>query len=239
MAFNYNEPVTNSELLSLKVRENFQALSTCHRGPAPPPNPQLGFAWIDTSVAANWRLKWYVEYLGVPQWITLISHIESIPVLGDGTETFTIPFYEGSTPPPMINLDDYDFEDAAGFDRDSDQDVIFRLPHPRVYLHGVKFRLRYCMSTAPDGDVRLRLDYRIKEEGGPVGTGVEYDQTWTVTPSGLSANEILISEDVQIPDGRLSDSVEVVHCRLTRVGTDIQDTHTGQFCLLSIQPHLL
>ena len=239
MAFNYNEPATNSELLSLHVRNNFQALSTNHRGPSPPPSPQLGFAWIDNSDPDNWRLKWYVEKAGVPQWIIVVSHVESIPVLGDGTDAYAIPFYEGDNPPPMVNLDDYDFEDAAGFAHDQDQDVIFRLPQPQLFQHGVKFRLRYCTTTAGPGDLRLKLDYRIKEHGGDISTGVEYDQTWTYTSVGLSANELLTTDVVQIPDGRISDSVEIVHCRLTRIGTDPLDTHTGQFCLVSIQPYLL
>lgn len=238
MAFDYTQPVTNSELLSQFVRLNFQSLSTFHRGPAAPPSPQLGYAWLDTADADNWKLKWYVEEDGTPKWVLFISHLESVPVIGSGDVT-AIPFYEGANPPPMINLDDYDFEDAAGFSSSADQDIIFRVPNPISYKHGVKFRMRYCMSAAGPGNVRLKLDYRIKELGGDVGTGVEYDQTWTITPTGLPADELFVTDEVQIPDGKFPELVEIVHCRLTRIGTDLLDTHTGQFCLATIQPFVL
>lgn len=148
-------------------------------------------------------------------------------------------FYEGDNSPPFIDIDDYHFEDAAGFDPDLDQDIIFR-PAPQVgYVsRGMKLLLQFCMSTGHTGNVVLKLDYRIKDLGDPIGAGAEFSQTFTINPLNV-ADTIEVNEQVQIPAGRVTATTETIHCRLTRLGTDPGDTHTGIFCLVDTVPKVI
>jgi len=236
--FDYTEPVNGSPLQSSPVRTNFQALATQHRGNSAPSNPEEGYQWLDDSDANNWKLKKYVNTPGVGlQWVTLMVHVESIPIVGttDTAAEYHLEFYEGDNPPAMVNVDDYNFEDAAAFDPSTDQDVIFRLEPEARYDLGAKLRMRYCMSTSDAGVLKLQLDYRVKAQGDPVSGGTNYSQTFVIDPVN-TADTVAYNEEINIPSGRIDETTQVVHCRLTRLGSDAQDTHTGIFCLFGIEP---
>jgi len=150
----------------------------------------------------------------------------------------TVPFYEGSNAPPMINIDDYDFEDAAEFQNGTVQDVIFRVDVTNLAQSGIRFVMRYFMTTAHTGTLRLRLDYRIKDTGDAVSGGSNYMTLLTFDPVN-TANEVAWFNDVTVPAGRVVAATQLIHCRFSRIGNDVADTHDGSFCLLNIQPVVL
>jgi len=83
MAFDYNYPPDEGLVDSPPLRENFQRLAVHHRGSAPPPNPQIGYLWLDDSDPSNWKLKAYTRSLtSDPAWVILLKHVESYPVPG-------------------------------------------------------------------------------------------------------------------------------------------------------------
>ena len=236
--FDYTQPALDSLLVSEPVRKNFQALSTGNEGTTPPASPQVGFTWIDTSNPNNVKLKQYMDKPGFGlTWITLLEHIESNPTLGSATiaPEYHLTFYEGNNPPLMVNIDDFEFEDAAGFEPGVVEDLIFHLEPAVRYQTGMEFSLRFCMSTANAGVVKLQLDYRVKNLGDPVDGGTNYSTTMLLDPVN-TANTIEEQDGLVIPAGRITDNTQAIHCRLTRLGTDIQDTHTGIFCLFGLEP---
>jgi len=234
MAFDFNQPAYQSDLRSDRVRDNFQALSTFHKGSTAPASPQEGYSWLDDSDSNNWKLKFYVQ----STWVIFAEHMESTSVFGaiDNFEMEEhVEFYEGDVPPPFVDIDNYHFEDAAGFDPSVDQDIVFRLePHGR-YTNGLKLRMKYCMSTAETGLVKFKLDYRLKIVGGSVSGGTDYTTTVTIDPVD-SADTVAYNEDISLPTGRLDETIQVAHFRLTRLGTDAGDTHGGVFCLFGLIP---
>ena len=161
----------------------------------------------------------------------------AISAISGGNAESQIPFYEGDVPPPMVDIDSFHFEDAAAFSPSVDQDIIFRLDPAVRYGAGVKPVLRFCMSTAHAGTVKLRFDYRVKMLGDPVDGGTDYTQTVVVDPSNL-AEQIELCDALAVPAGIFTANTAVVHCRLSRLGASggVQDSHTGIFCLLSIEP---
>ncbi len=234
MSFDYDQPAYQSDLRSDRVRENFQALSTFHKGSTPPPSPREGFSWLDDGNPNNWKLKYYTG----SGWMVFAEHMESVSVFG-AIDKFELEehleFYEGDNPPPFVNVDDYNFEDAAGFSPTDDQDIIFRLePHGR-YTNGLKIRLKYCMSTAEAGLVKLKLDYRLKIDGGAVSGGSDYSSIVTMDPVDTD-NVVAFNEDLNLPSGRLDEGIQMAHFRLTRLGSDVGDTHNGVFCVFGIIP---
>jgi len=65
--FNPNEPAAGSLIRSKPIRENFQALDSCHAGSTPPPHPVEGKLWFDTAnrrvlrfINNDWRVE--VQY---------------------------------------------------------------------------------------------------------------------------------------------------------------------------------
>jgi len=146
-----------------------------------------------------------------------------------------IDFFEGNVPPDFANIDDYNFVDGAAFDPDINQDVIFRIDPKRDYQEsGLKFVFRYGMSTAETGTVRLKLDYRVKNLGEDMTGGTDYQQLLTLDPSDL-ALKVETFDSFTIPASRITANTELVHCRFTRLATDLLDTHTGIFVLFGIR----
>lgn len=143
-------------------------------------------------------------------------------------------YFEGDNPPDFVNADDYNFEDGAAFAPSVDEDIIFRITPIRDYQEaGVQLLLQYCMSTADTGTLRFQFDYRVKETGDPVTGGTDYQQFLTYDPVD-QAEELALFVGLEVPSGRITSTTELVYCRLTRVGTDVLDTHTGSFCLLGL-----
>lgn len=150
------------------------------------------------------------------------------------TKEDTLLWFEGSNPPDFVNLDTYNFDDGSAFPPGVDQDVIFRIVPPRKYqTQGLRLLFRYCMSTANAGNVRLQLDYRIKKTGDAATGGTDYQDFVTVDPVDVS-QELDLFLGFTIASGRVTSDTELIYCRLTRLGTDILDTHTGDFCLVGI-----
>jgi len=144
-------------------------------------------------------------------------------------------WFEGVTPPDFVNLDSYNFDDGSAFLAGQDMDIIFRVVPPRKYQKlGLRMVLRYCMSIAHvGGTVRLRFDYRVKEKGDLATGGTDYQDFVTIDPVDV-AQELDVFLGFTVPSGRITDDTELIYCRLTRLGTDILDTHFGDFCLAGI-----
>lgn len=80
MVFDPTHPIHSGLPESDPVRDNFVALAEHHRGGTAPPNPQIGYIWLDTSNAANWKLKQYTQDApAAAQWVTLLEHLEANP----------------------------------------------------------------------------------------------------------------------------------------------------------------
>jgi hypothetical protein len=141
-------------------------------------------------------------------------------------------FFEGDNPPPFFDIDNYDFHDSAGFEAGVDQDVIFRID-PRDFSNGVHINLLYCMSTSSPGQLRFRIDYRVKSIGEDVTGGMNYHSLLTLDP----VDQLHVMQSIELTNisaGKLTNA-ELVHCRLTRLGSDPLDTHDGVFCLIGIR----
>ena len=143
-------------------------------------------------------------------------------------------WFEGSNPPGFVNIDDYNFSDGSAFPHGVDNDVIFRIDPARKYQQsGLRLVMHYCMSSLDTGDVRLKFDYRIKQDADPVGGGTDYQNFYTLTPL-YGAQVVELFTTIVIPLGVINSDTDVIHCRLTRLGTDVLDTHSGDFCVFAI-----
>lgn len=237
--FDFTRPSYHENLESSPVRLNFQSLSTFHKGPTLPASPQLGFAWLDDSNPNNWKLKWYVDPGAGPTWKVVLSHLESTPVMGEAEEVVdAITFLEGINPPALIDVDAYSFEDAAGFDPDQDQDIIFRIPAVSAIQRGINLSIRYFVNTVPvTGLVRLKLDYTVVANGDDPAGGTSYSSTMSLSlPPGI--NIIDLAQIFTIPSAQIPSSTSWINCRLSRLGTHISDTYNGTLCLMSIHPRI-
>lgn len=160
-----------------------------------------------------------------------------IPLTNIGEDSLL--YFEGDVPPDMGNIDDYNFEDSAAFAPGVNQDIIFRIVPVRSYQEaGVRLLLRYSMSTADTGTLRFRFDYRIKEDGDPATGGLNYQQFETFDPVD-TAETLGVFLDLNIPSGRVTPTTELIYCRITRLGTDVADTHTGYFVLSGLGSYRL
>lgn len=80
MAFDPTEPVSGSYPNSEPMRENFIQLARHHMGAAAPPSPQLGYIWLDTAIADNWKVKIYSQDGANPAaWVTLFENVQASP----------------------------------------------------------------------------------------------------------------------------------------------------------------
>jgi len=238
MAYDYTIPQAATPVAAQEIREALQAISTHHQGPLAPPDPEAGFTWLDTSDPTNHKMKIFVNG---PGFIIIAEHMENNPIFSEIEKDDldnSLAIFEGDNPPPMINLDDFDFEDAAGFEFNQDQDIIFKIQPRGKYTHGIKLRMKYCMSTAEPNQLKFRLDYRVKIAGDPTTGGTDYSTTHLVTPVNL-ANTMAFNEELIIPATVIDNSVQIVHCRLTREGLDPIDTHDGTFCLIDLYPKVM
>ena len=92
MSFTWDIPQPG-KATSAAVRENFEQLAVHHRGSTAPPDPYLGFIWLDSSDPNNWKLKAYTQLAtSLPTWVVLAKHLESVPLPG------TVCYYENRVP---------------------------------------------------------------------------------------------------------------------------------------------
>jgi len=141
-------------------------------------------------------------------------------------------FYEGNNPPYIADVDSYGFQDAAGFPVGEDRDVIIKLAENiDGLLSGFDINLVYAMSTADVGkDVRLVLDYVVHKANEVYNAGTSYSDTQDVT-IGTGLNELGMIQPFSIPSGNITADTVEVEMRLTREGTHVNDTHSGDFGL--------
>jgi hypothetical protein len=158
--------------------------------------------------------------------------------IASGEMEVSLDYYEGANPPAMINLDNYNFDDAAGFNHGSNEDIIFRINPAKWLDDGFKLSMRYCMNTADLGNVRFKLNARIKVSGDPIGAGTDYEDYYTLNPMDL-ADTLGTTGILIVPAARIPDNAEMIEYRLTRMGSDPLDTHLGMFCLADIKLSVL
>jgi len=155
------------------------------------------------------------------------------PLLGS-LEYEDMEFVEGTDAPDVTDMDTFGFDDAAAFDPGVDRDVIFRATAVREDLkEGFEVVLIYAMSTSFAGDVQLKLDWHVHDEGEQVDGGTAYDDTQVKTVNA-TGSELAILIPFTIPSGQITDTTREIEFRLTREGSSVSDTHTGEFGLKNI-----
>jgi len=141
-------------------------------------------------------------------------------------------YFNGNTSPLRADADVYGFEDAASFLPSVDNDVIFKVASQLAYanLNTTTIFLLYFMSTSEVGkNIVLKFDYTVHDNGEAYNAGTAYSSSHTVaTPN--NANMATITA-ITIPNANITSSTVEVECRLTRAGTDVSDTHLGDFIL--------
>jgi len=141
-------------------------------------------------------------------------------------------YYDGNNSPYRADADNYDFQDAASFIHGDDMDVIFKLASQlgNIDANGATMVLIYFMSTAESSkNVVLRLDYTVHDKGEAYNGGTVYGSTYiTATPNDSNLTALTT---ISIPAGNVTANTVEVECRLSRLGTNGSDTHTGDFIL--------
>lgn len=229
-------PQFRGPLSSQDMRTQLLALYSSHEGPDEPQFKTTGTWWLDTNLTNHpneFLLKMYFNghWHEIARYDTLNDYV----ILSGGAGNFAIDFWEGVNPPFIANIDAYGFDDSAGFPEGEDHDVIFKMDaNFRALKRGALLTLVYTMSTSEWGkSLTLRLDYRVHAYGERYDAGTPYDMTVTVPVIHLDG-VLAITQPFQIPNGHLNDETVEVECRLTRMGTQVSDTHTGDLGLKHI-----
>lgn len=180
---------------------------------------------------------------GSPAFYTLSGGITNgdwvVPDFGGGSGGISVQnltFYPGNVSPLAVDTDVYAIRDSAGFEAGVDEDVVFSLTQiDTTYVSdGFKLFFNYAMETSEVGkNIRLKLDYIVHEKGETVAGGTPYTSTVTV-PVNETADELDSVNVFTIAGGVVSADTEEVEFRLTRLGTDVLDTHNGLFGLKDI-----
>lgn len=92
----------------------------------------------------------------------------------------------------------------------------------------------YAMSAAESNDVFLQFDSLSLGLGDDPTTAPTLGSSFTLTP-GNDANIHSASNNENSSLQFSADSGNIVYCRLTRSGSDANDTHTGDFRILNIR----
>ena len=96
-------------------------------------------------------------------------------------------------------------------------------------------RLTYVMSTSVAGDVVLEADFNVFEKDAVVSVAAptETDQnTITVNPTALTQD---YDESLKLSAANLTNTTDFVRVKLSRLGAEVADDHTGTFHLFDIE----
>lgn len=81
--FRPTAPEYLSSLKSEPVRTNFQVLARHHAGPTAPPNPEVGWTWLDTSNPVNLRFRMFLS----GTWVVILNNLlGGFPSTGGATK---------------------------------------------------------------------------------------------------------------------------------------------------------
>jgi len=152
----------------------------------------------------------------------------NVPIIGQ----LELDFFEGDNPPYIADIDVFGFKDGAGFPNGADTEVLFKLqPNALRIAKGVTVDLVYALSASDPGkNIRLRLDYVVHNDGESYSAGTPYGQTFDL-PTSTAANELARVTAFTIPEGHVSSNTVEVECKLSRLGTDVNDSYSGDFGL--------
>lgn len=78
MSFDKDHPPLGSLVVSPQLRENFVQLAKNFCDSIAPPDPEIGYWWIDNVDPDNLKLKVYGRF---ETWVTLFEHLESTPIV--------------------------------------------------------------------------------------------------------------------------------------------------------------
>jgi len=141
-------------------------------------------------------------------------------------------YFEGDNPPFMADADVYHFYDSADFVASEDHDVIFKLASQLANMdaNGATIFLVYFMSTAESSkNIVLKFDYVVHDKNEAYNGGSVYSSQYTIsTPNTANLTTV---NTVAIPAARITSNTVEIECRLTRLGTNVSDTHTGDFII--------
>jgi len=147
-------------------------------------------------------------------------------------DQFDLDFFEGNNPPYIADIDAFGFQDAAGLPVGEDRDVIFKVgANVPYWKQGVNLDVVIAPSVTDVGKkVRWKLDYLVHVGGEIYSGGTSYSATFDMTVSAAQ-NQLQKTQAFTIPNGHIPSTAVEVEFRLTRLGTDINDTFSGDIGL--------
>jgi len=147
-------------------------------------------------------------------------------------DQFDIDFYTGDNAPYIADIDAFGFQDAAGFPVGEDRDVVFKVgANVPYWKQGATLDVVIAPSVTDVGKkVKWKLDYLVHVGGEVYSGGTSYSSTFDMTVSA-SQNQLQKTQAFTIPNGHIPLTAVEVEFRLTRLGTDINDTFSGDIGL--------
>lgn len=95
--------------------------------------------------------------------------------------------------------------------------------------------VNYAMSSSEANAVRVRLDVLKLAAGDAPSTAATTGTAFTVTPgSNVTVQQIKSTDSADLALTSLA-SGRIVYCRLTRLGSDGADTHTGDMRVIEVR----
>lgn len=145
----------------------------------------------------------------------------------------SIPFFEGSNPPLMTEVDQLGLDDVAAFESGVVQDVVFRSPTIIGRNNGLSVYLRFFLSGTVSNHVKLKLDYWPISMGDAPDYNNHYELYHVIDPMPNESVVSIIPAFV-IPQNNIPSFTSWINHKLSRLGDDNDDGYPGQFCLMDI-----
>jgi len=78
--FNKAYPEYNADVVSSRLRAQFNALASQSEGASEPPDLQRGMLWLDMAETLNWKLKMRIEGDGAnpDRWVVLFENVNTL-----------------------------------------------------------------------------------------------------------------------------------------------------------------
>ena len=166
------------------------------------------------------------------QWFTKVnSNAGKINLQKEHVQNYLL---DTSTPPTICVIAG---RTAAGFSASSTNIVYFDFPalNFKDLNEDRKIRITYAMETSVAGNVVLKADFNVFEKDAVVSIAspTETDQN-TVTVN-VTADTQDYDESLTLSAANLTNATDFVRVKLSRLGADGSDSHTGIFYLFDIE----
>jgi hypothetical protein len=196
--FNKNIPSHRADLESTPIRDNFNALAADHAGPNPPPSPESGYTWLDTSLSNQpvikvyWDGQWYGLFVYVPglgRFTTQGASVQWGAILGtldNQTDLKNALAAKMPLTPQSITL-------VRATTNPGDQNTLW-IREPGGHLHRGSVDLEMIAPPPPPGIAGIT----VKNEGTQLGTAASVD-TLNFTGAGVTATRAGSTVTVNVP----------------------------------------